>query len=99
MALINAGIAECARVCSSWLLVKATDYVNGRRLQLGHVRVLAAADRVGMTCHDLIIHASGTGPGGGQIARPIRARRAHSYLVVLKPRQRRRPVSRERTRR
>lgn len=81
--LINAGLAECARVSGRWLLVKCTDYCNGRQFHLGHVRVLQEADRLGLRCHDLIVHASGTGPGGGQILTPKRARRAHSYLLVL----------------
>lgn len=92
-ALIVAGLGECARVSRRWVLVKCNDYTNGRKLHLGHVLVLQEAERLGLRCHDLIIHASGTGPGGGQIHTVLRARRAHSYLVVLeKPaRRRRRP--------
>jgi hypothetical protein len=82
-ALINDGLAECARVARRWLLVKCTDYCNGRQFHLGHVRVLTEAERLGLRCHDLLIHASGTGPGGGQIRVPQRARRAHSYLLVF----------------
>jgi hypothetical protein len=41
--------------------------------------------RLGLRCHDLIVHAAGTGPGGGQILVPQRARRAHSYLLVYAP--------------
>jgi hypothetical protein len=82
-ALINAGLAESARVARAWVLVKANDYCNGRQFHLGHVRVLNEAERLGLRCHDLIVHASGTGPGGGQIKVVKRARRAHSYLIVL----------------
>jgi hypothetical protein len=89
-ALHAAGMAEVARVADEWVLVKCCDYVNGRQLHLGHItfRDLAAAS--GLRPHDLIIHASGTGPGGGQIRDVKRARRAHSYLWVFKkPRSRR----------
>lgn len=82
-ALIADGLAECARVMNRWLLVKCNDYTNGRQFHLGHVRVLEASIRAGLRCHDLIVHASGTGPGGGQIREVKRARRAHSYLLVL----------------
>lgn len=81
--LINDGLAECARVARRWLLVKANDYCNGRQFHLGHVRVLTEADRLGLRCHDLIVHATGTGPGGGQIRHVLRARRAHSYLLIF----------------
>lgn len=81
--LINDGLTECARVSGRWLLVKCTDYCNGRQFHLGHVRVLEHAATLGLRCHDLIVHASGTGPGGGQIVTPLRARRAHSYLLVF----------------
>lgn len=81
--LINDGLTECARVARRWLLVKCTDYCNGRQFHLGHVRVLDTAAQLGLRCHDLLIHAAGTGPGGGQIREPKRARRAHSYLLVF----------------
>jgi len=63
--------------------VKCCDFVNGGRFHLGHRQVLDMADRHGLSCHDLIIHATGTGPGGHNIFTPLRARRAHSYLLVL----------------
>jgi hypothetical protein len=81
--LINDGLTECARVTRRWLLVKANDYCNGRQFHLGHVRVLEHAATLGLRCHDLLILSAGTGPGGGQIVVPQRARRAHSYLLVL----------------
>lgn len=81
--LIEAGLAECARVSRQRILAKCTDFTNGRRFQLGHVRVLEMAAALGLRCHDLIVHASGSGPGGGQIQEQQRARRAHSYLLVL----------------
>jgi hypothetical protein len=81
--LIADGMAECARVASRWLLVKCCDYSTGRRLHLGHVSVIEDAAASGLRCHDLIVLASGSGPGGGQIKTVKRARRAHSYLLVF----------------
>lgn len=81
--LIDDGLVECARVMDRWLLVKCCDYTNGRQFHLGHVRVIEASIRAGLHVHDLIVHAAGTGPGGGQIRTVKRARRAHSYLLVL----------------
>lgn len=81
--LIFDGLAECARVAERWLLVKCCDYTNGRQFHVAHHQVLSEADRLGLRCHDLLVHASGTGPGGTQIRRALRARRAHSYLLVF----------------
>lgn len=86
--LIFAGLAECARVARRWVLVKCADYVNARKFQLGHLAVIQEGERIGLECHDLIIHATGSGPGGSQILRILRARRGHSYLVVFKKRRR-----------
>lgn len=86
-ALIADGLAECARVARHWLLVKCSDYVNARHFTLGHRRVLNAADRLGLTndgdAWDLIVHHTGSGPGGHNIFEPLRARRHHSYLLVF----------------
>jgi hypothetical protein len=81
--LIFHGLAECARVADRWLLVKCCDFTNGRRFHLGHHRILQRAEDLQLRCHDLLVHASGTGPGGTQIREPLRARRAHSYLLVF----------------
>lgn len=87
--LIDGGLAECARVMRRWLLVKCNDYTSGRYLELGHVRVIESCERLGLRCHDLIVHSTGTGPGGGKIEVVKRARRAHSYLLVFTRRGRR----------
>ncbi len=63
--------------------MKCCDFTNGRQFHLGHVTVINAAEAAGLRCHDLIVHASGTGPGGGQIRTVMLARRAHSYLLVF----------------
>jgi hypothetical protein len=83
--MIGAGLADTSRVLkrSGYLLVKCMDYVNGGGLTLGHRRVLDAADDLQLHCHDLIIHHTGSGPGGHNIFTPKRARRHHSYLLVF----------------
>lgn len=82
-ALVADGMAECARVADQWVLAKCCDYTNGRQFHLGHVAMIDAARAAGLWCHDLIVHAAGTGPGGGQIRTVRRARRAHSYLLIF----------------
>lgn len=85
--LIQGGLRECARVTRTWVLVKCSDFVSGGKFHLGHRWALDAADEVGIACHDLIVHHTGSGPGGHNIFDPIRARRHHSYLIVFrKPR-------------
>ena len=83
--LIAIGMSETARVLTSdgFLLVKCTDYCNGARMTFGHVRVMELAAERGLSCHDLIVHHTGSGPGGHNIFTPIRARRHHSYLLVF----------------
>lgn len=83
--LIDAGLAECARVLKpgGWLMVKCMDFTNGGAFHLGHLHVLNHAAQLGLGCHDLIVHNTGSGPGGHNIYDPRRARRAHSYLLVL----------------
>lgn len=81
--LVDAGFRESARVARRWLLTKTTDYTNGRQFHLGHYRLLRLADELGIRCHDLIIHASGTGPVSVGFEQQIRARRGHSYLLVF----------------
>lgn len=88
-ALIGDGITEAARVADRWVLAKCCDYSNGRQFRLGHITMYELALRAGLRPHDLIVHASGSGPGSGRIRVVVRARRAHSYLWVFqKPRQR-----------
>jgi hypothetical protein len=84
-ALIRAGLSEACRVARRWVLVKCADYTAGQNLVLGHVKVLGWVTELGWVCQDLVVHWSGTGPGGHNIWTPRRTRRAHSYLLVLKP--------------
>lgn len=82
--LVAEGLAECGRVAQRWVLAKCTDYCNGGRLWPAHIGVVQAGEKAGLILHDLIVHASGTGPGGGQITTVRRSRRAHSYLLVFR---------------
>jgi hypothetical protein len=87
--LIAAGVAECARVAARWVLVKCCDYTNGRQFHLGHVAVIRAGESAGLRVHDLLVHSSGSGIGGGRIRNVLRSRVAHSYLVVFSRSRRR----------
>jgi len=82
-ALIGDGLVECCRVAERFVLAKCGDYTNGRAFHLGHLVVLDACPE-GWAVHDLLIHAGRKGPGGSQVAETVRARRTHSYLVVLR---------------
>lgn len=81
--MIAAGLAECARVARTWLLVKCMDFVTGGAFTLGHLTILDRARELGLKPHDLIVHNTGTGPGGHNITTILRARRAHSTLLVF----------------
>lgn len=82
--LMCAGLAECARVSRGWVLAKCGDFVSGGRFHVAHRWMLDAADECGLDdAWDIIIHHTGSGPGGHNIYDPIRARRHHSYLIVF----------------
>jgi hypothetical protein len=85
VALFRGGMPECARVVrpSGYVLAKCTDYVSGGRFELGHVDMLNAAAEAGLRCCDLIVHHTGSGPGGHNITVIKQARRHHSYLLVF----------------
>jgi hypothetical protein len=84
IALFDDGLREAARVASRWVLAKCGDYVTGGRFHLGHLDMVQAARSAGLgDPWDLIVHHSGSGPGGYNIVTPLRARRAHSYLLVF----------------
>lgn len=81
--LVRAGLSEAARVSRRWVLVKCMDYVSGSTFHLGHRRVMDMAEELGLTVYDLIVHHTGSGPGGHNIYVVKRARRHHSYLLVF----------------
>jgi hypothetical protein len=83
-ALIRAGFSEASRVSRRWVLVKCMDAVAHGELDMGHLRMIAMADELGLTLHDLIVHHTGSGPGGHNIYTIKRARRHHSYLLVFR---------------
>jgi hypothetical protein len=84
--LIAEGLAECARVARSWLLVKCCDYAeNPSTFRLGHVTTIVAGEKVGLRVHDLLVLGGNTGPSNHRIRTIRRARRAHSYLIVFRP--------------
>ena len=84
--MVAGGMREAFRVAKpgGWVLVKCMDFVNGDALTLGHVEVIRMADDLGARRWDLIVHNTGSGPGGHNIFDPKRARRHHSYLLVFK---------------
>lgn len=85
LALIEASAKECRRVVrpDGYVLAKCTDYVDGSRFRLGHLDMISAFTAIGMHVHDLIVHHTGSGPGGHNIFDVLRARRHHSYLLVF----------------
>lgn len=81
--LILDGLAECARVANTFLLVKCMEFVSSRRFHDMPTLVSVAAQQHGWEKHDVIVHHTGSGPGGHNIFTVKRARRAHSYLLVF----------------
>lgn len=84
-ALVFAGLAEALRVACRFVLVKCMDYVTSGRFVPMSYRIAAHALELGAGIHDEVILHGGTGPGGHNIVEPVRARRAHSKLLVLTP--------------
>jgi hypothetical protein len=83
LALINDGLAECARVASQWVVTKCMDYTAWHEFYLGHLDMIDRGRALGLAVHDLIVHHTGSGPGGNNIFDVKRARRHHSYLLVF----------------
>ena len=84
--LIRAGLHEAARVSRRWVLVKCMDAVAHDELRLGHLEVLDTADELGLTVHDLLVHHTGSGPGGHNIYTVRRA--APAPLLPHRPTER-----------
>ncbi len=85
--LISAGLAECCRVASQWVLVKCMEFAQGGgRFDFHDIPhdVKNWAIGAGLRTHDVIVHHTGSGPGGHNIFTPKRARRHHSYLLVFR---------------
>jgi hypothetical protein len=83
--LMAQGLKECARVTRRWVLVKCSDFVTGGKFTLGSLHMMNTGLDLGLGIHDVIVHHTGSGPGGHNIWEPIRTRRHHSYLIVFTP--------------
>jgi hypothetical protein len=82
--LIEDGLTECLRVSRLWVLAKCSDFVSGGKFHLGHRWMMDAATAAGAgDPWDVIVHNTGSGPGGHNIWEQKRARRHHSYLLVF----------------
>jgi hypothetical protein len=90
--LIGGGVAECARVARTWLLVKCMEFAQGGGVNNAYgsdfhdvpYAVSTWALGAGFIKHDVIVHNAGSGPGGHNIWTPTRCRRHHSYLLVFR---------------
>lgn len=82
--LILGGFAECCRVAKCYVLVKCMEFAQGGKFHDVPTMVKNAASEQGLTTWDVIVHNTGSGPGGHNIWEPLRARRAHSYLLVFR---------------
>lgn len=83
--LIRDGLAECARVARAFVLVKCMEFVSSGQFRDMPTEVTSMARDLGWAKHDVIVHNTGSGPGGHNIWTVKRARRAHSYLLVFAP--------------
>lgn len=88
-ALLHDGLIECARVTRRFLLVKCMEFAQGSSAHndfhnVPYLMTKWALDEAGMRSHDVIVHHTGSGPGGHNIFTPKRARRHHSYLLVFR---------------
>ena len=86
LTMILTGASEAARITNpgdGYLCVKAMDFVGSARFNDWTYQIHRHLTDTGMHLHDEIIHHTGPGPGGHNIATPKRARRAHSKLLVF----------------
>lgn len=88
--LINAGMAECARVLApgGYLLVKCMDYVESGRKVWNTFHVAAEGEALGLRLVDRFIHLSGGGPQtmtnlDGSPREQKHAREVSSMLLVF----------------
>lgn len=85
--MLRDGLREVARVSSRFVLVKCMEFAQGGGADGGFKDVPYLMRRWGEDLHlrtyDVIVHHTGSGPGGHNIFVPKRARRHHSYLIVF----------------
>mgnify|MGYP000964902251 CR=1 FL=1 len=91
-AMNRAGVIEAVRVAKpgGLILAKCCDYTDGSTYRFGLGVITSALEEAGAQLYDVIIHASGPGPGSAQSDTQRRTRVTHSYLVVGRRPQRRR---------
>jgi hypothetical protein len=86
-AMLRAGLTETARVSRRFVLVKCMEFAQGGGADGGFRDVPYLmrrwGDDIGLKSYDVIVHHTGSGPGGHNIFVPKRARRHHSYLLVF----------------
>jgi tRNA G10 N-methylase Trm11 len=80
--LMRDGIREACRVARQFVLVKCMEYADNGFHDVPMIVSLQASE-AGYIKHDVIVHYTGSGPGGHNIFDPRRARRHHSYLLVF----------------
>lgn len=85
--LIAGGLSEVARVARRFVLVKCMEFAQGGGADGGFkdvpYLVRKWCEQIGLRTYDVIVHHTGSGPGGHNIFVPKRARRHHSYLLVF----------------
>lgn len=83
LALILAGLGECARVVrpGGVVLVKCQPYQSGRSFHHVPSQVIAAGERLGLRLLDELVHRRRPGPTSTTMFQ--RARRNHSNLLVF----------------
>lgn len=83
------GLTDVCRVAREFVLVKCMEFVAGAKFHDMPVTVTNRAAELGWRKHDVIVHNSGGGIGGGyRTYEVLRASRAHSYLLVFTPARR-----------
>lgn len=85
--LLSVGLAEVTRVARRFVLVKCMEFAQGGGSDGGFKDMPYLMRRwgedLGLRTYDVIVHHTGSGPGGHNIFDPKRARRHHSYLLVF----------------
>ena len=86
--LLRAGLHEAARTTRQWLLVKCMEFAQGGGSDGGFkdmpYLMRMWAEDLPLKRYDVIVHHTGSGPGGHNIFEAKRARRHHSYLLVFR---------------
>ena len=86
--MLRCGLNESIRVSRRLVLVKCMEFTQGSfaHNDFHDIPFLMTkwAMRAGCVKHDIIVHHTGSGPGGHNIFVPKRARRHHSYLIVFR---------------